>query len=51
MIQCTKILEDDAVYEGNSKCYQQQKKKVGRVSSPQISKRGIYIKNVVCPQA
>jgi hypothetical protein len=28
-----------------------KKKKVGRVSSPQISKRGIYIKNVVCLQA
>jgi hypothetical protein len=37
MIQCPKILEDDAVYEGNSKFY---KKNVGRVSSPQIFKEG-----------
>jgi len=41
MIQCPKILEDDAGYEGNSKFYQ-KKKNVGRVSSPQISKRDLY---------
>jgi len=49
MIQCPKILEDDAVYEGNSKIYQKIKGWKSFISTD--FKEGFIKKNVVCPQA
>jgi hypothetical protein len=49
MIQCPKILEDDAGYEGNSKFY--QKKKCWKSFISTDFKEGFILKNVVCPQA